>query len=128
ADERSAMALAGGRDDRVNGGRWQPAADAQHPGARPADGVYDGGVLGGKGGCRRVEADVVGAELDRDQGRLRRLDGAELLETPGGFRPAARHQVEVHAELLGHQPRESIVRRGREAAGTDAVPQGDIDL
>src|SRR5438093_10367785 len=78
ADEGRAMPLAGIRDDGVDAGRWQPAADAKDLGVRSGDGVDDRLVLGREGCGRRVEADVVGAELDRDQGGVRRLDNTQL--------------------------------------------------
>src|SRR5205823_12839751 len=105
-----------------------PATDADGPdaaGRAPAD---DRLVLRRERVGRRAEADVVGAQLDRHQGRTGGVDGGKLGDTPGGLGPAPRDQVEVRPELVGDDIGKRVVLGGRVAAGADAVAQRDVDL
>src|SRR5260370_12772394 len=128
ADERPAVPQTRLLNDGVAASGWQPAADAQHAGLRTAHGADDGLVLRRKHvrGC--VETDVVGAQLDRHQGRVGGGDPTQLRDRPGGLRAAVGHQVEVHPQLFANQRRKCPVLGGREAAGADTVAEGDVYL
>src|SRR2546428_5388195 len=77
-DEGRAMPLAGLHDDVIDRGRRQPAADTEDARLRARDAAYDRLVLRRERVKRGVEPNVVGAELDGDERRVGRLDGAEL--------------------------------------------------
>jgi len=128
ADEGCAVLFTGLRDDGVEAGRWEPAADAEHAGVRPGQRADDRLVLRRKDVFGRIEPHIVGAELDRHQRRVRGRDGAQLGNRPGGLGAAARDQVEIHAQLVGHQRGKCPVLSGREPPGADAVAERDIDL